>query len=88
MGIIGTQGTVAFITQTIIKPKEILKEEKRFYESVYESKNPKVEDSKRCRFRQGDLSPAECLNALKGFLSSKTPSTDLTLNSINSSGKI
>ena len=36
---------------------------------------PKLDEIKRS-YCEGDLSPAECLNVLKGLQSSKTPGTD------------
>lgn len=78
--------------KVITDASEILKEEKKFYEKLYTSKNPNIDapdfdeffrDEHVAKLNEvqkqsceGDLSAAECLNALKGFRSGRTPGTD------------
>lgn len=78
--------------KVITDASEILKEEKKFYEKLYTSKNPNIDAPDFDEFFrdehvtklnevqkqscEGDLSAAECLNALKGFRSGRTPGTD------------
>ena len=73
-------------------PKEILKEQKRFYQILYSSENPQVNDPKFDVFFDNDkikklndeqrknckglLSENECLNALKCFQNDKSPGND------------
>jgi hypothetical protein len=54
---------------------EILEEEKKFYESLYRSINPK--DFKNSPFfNPENVTEEECTNALKDFNNNKTPGTD------------
>lgn len=77
---------------SITDPKEILKEQKRFYQSLYSSQNPQVNDPKFKVFFDNDkveklndeqrknceglLTENECWNALKCFLKNKSPGND------------
>ena len=77
---------------SITDPKEILKEQKRFYQVLYSSQNPQVNDPKFYVFFSNDkikklnneqrknceglLSENECLNALKCFQKDKSPGND------------
>ena len=78
--------------QTIADPVRILNEEKYFYEHLYKSKNPDIENAKFDQFFQnkklpnlddklnkeseGNLTIIECRSALKEFQADKTPGTD------------
>ena len=73
---------------SITDPKEILKEQKRYYQFLYSSQNPQVnnpkfdndkikklnhEQTKKC---EGLLTDNECLNALKCFQNNNSPGND------------
>ena len=73
-------------------PKEILKEQQRFYQSLYSLQNPQVNDPKFKVFFNNDtvekvndeqrknckglLTENECWNALKCFQKNKSPGND------------
>ena len=77
---------------TITDPEEILEEQRRYYENLYSSLNPQVEDPKFNLFFENEsikkldehqkelceglLTENECKNALKSFHKDKTPGTD------------
>ena len=77
---------------SIKDPKKILKEQKRFYQFLYSSQNPQVNDPKFEAFFDNDkveklngeqrnnceglLTENECFNALKCFQKSKSPGND------------
>ena len=77
---------------SITDPKEILKEQKRFYQFLYSSQNPQVNDPKFEVFFDNDkveklndeqrynceglLMENECFNALKCFQKNKSPGND------------
>ena len=74
---------------TITDPKEILEEQRRYYDNLYSSLNPQVEDPKFNLFFENDsikkldknqkefcealLTENECKNALKSFHKNKIP---------------
>ena len=76
----------------ITDPSEILKEQQKFYETLYESQNPAVNDPKFNSFFnndrivklnndqkqkcEGQLTVNECLAALRTFNKNKSPGTD------------
>ena len=78
--------------RSIRDPKEILKEQKRFYQFLYSSQNPQVNDPKFEVFFDNDkveklndeqrnnceglLTENECFNALKCFQRNKSPGND------------
>ena len=78
--------------QTITDRVTILNEEKYFYEHLYKSENPDIENAKFDQFFQnkklpelddklnkeceGNLTMIECRSALKEFQADKTPATD------------
>ena len=79
--------------QTITDPVRILNEEKYFYEHLYKSKNPDIENAKFDQFfhnkklpklddqlnkeSEGNLTIIECRSTLKEFQADETPSTDV-----------
>ena len=78
--------------RSIKDPKEILKEQKRFYQCLYSSQNPQVNDPKFEVFFDNDkveklndeqrnnceglLTENDCFNALKCFQKNKSPGND------------
>ena len=78
--------------KTLTEPKAILEEQKKYYQNLYSSQNPNVQDPIFSPFFENEdiekldddhkavceglLTTEECYSALKGFQKNKSPGTD------------